>query len=93
MSFITEALTDAQSTLEKVLSDKEFVNQIDSAIACFTETYKNGGKVLACGNGGSMCDSIHFTEELTGRYRKDRPNRGYSPRADGTRGGDDAHPA
>ena len=30
------------------------------------------GRILACGNGGSMCDSMHFVEELTGRYRKDR---------------------
>jgi D-sedoheptulose 7-phosphate isomerase len=30
------------------------------------------GRILSCGNGGSMCDSMHFVEELTGRYRKDR---------------------
>jgi D-sedoheptulose 7-phosphate isomerase len=33
----------------------------------------SGGKLLACGNGGSLCDSAHFVEELTGRFRKDRP--------------------
>lgn len=33
---------------------------------------KNGGKILSCGNGGSMCDAMHFAEELTGRYRDDR---------------------
>ncbi len=32
-----------------------------------------GGRVIAFGNGGSMCDASHFAEELTGRYRKDRP--------------------
>jgi D-sedoheptulose 7-phosphate isomerase len=31
-----------------------------------------GGRILACGNGGSMCDAMHFAEELSGRYRKDR---------------------
>ena len=31
-----------------------------------------GGKVISCGNGGSMCDAMHFAEELTGRYRDDR---------------------
>jgi D-sedoheptulose 7-phosphate isomerase len=30
------------------------------------------GKVLACGNGGSMCDAMHFAEELSGRFRRDR---------------------
>jgi len=31
-----------------------------------------GGKVLACGNGGSAADAMHFCEELTGRYRGNR---------------------
>lgn len=34
---------------------------------------KAGGKVMICGNGGSLCDAVHFAEELTGRYRTDRP--------------------
>jgi len=32
-----------------------------------------GGHILSCGNGGSMCDAMHFAEELSARYRKDRP--------------------
>ena len=32
-----------------------------------------GNKLLACGNGGSLCDAAHFVEELTGRFRNDRP--------------------
>jgi D-sedoheptulose 7-phosphate isomerase len=35
-------------------------------------SFEKGGKVLAAGNGGSMADAMHFAEELTGRYRKDR---------------------
>ena len=35
--------------------------------------FKNGNKGLICGNGGSACDAMHFAEEFTGRYRKDRP--------------------
>ena len=38
------------------------------------DSIKNGGKVISAGNGGSMCDAMHFAEELTGRYRKDRPS-------------------
>jgi D-sedoheptulose 7-phosphate isomerase len=34
---------------------------------------KGGGKVISCGNGGSMSDAMHFAEELSGRYRNDRP--------------------
>ena len=34
--------------------------------------YKNGKKSLIAGNGGSNCDAMHFAEEFTGRFRKDR---------------------
>ncbi len=37
------------------------------------DSFKAGGKVLSCGNGGSHCDAMHFAEELTGRYRENRP--------------------
>jgi len=47
------------------------VARLASVIA---SSVKNGGKVLAIGNGGSCADAIHFCEELTGRYRKDRPS-------------------
>ena len=33
-----------------------------------------GGKIISCGNGGSMADAMHFAEELTGRYRDNRPS-------------------
>jgi D-sedoheptulose 7-phosphate isomerase len=32
-----------------------------------------GGRIISCGNGGSMCDAMHFAEELTGRFHRDRP--------------------
>jgi D-sedoheptulose 7-phosphate isomerase len=35
-------------------------------------TFENERRVFTCGNGGSMCDAMHFAEELTGRYRKNR---------------------
>ena len=36
------------------------------------EALSDGKKLLACGNGGSMCDAMHFAEEWTGRFRGDR---------------------
>ena len=36
------------------------------------EALKKGGKILSCGNGGSMSDAMHFAEELTGRFRDNR---------------------
>jgi D-sedoheptulose 7-phosphate isomerase len=41
-------------------------------VAACAATLRSGGKLLACGNGGSMCDAMHFAEEWTGRFRKDR---------------------
>lgn len=37
------------------------------------EAISNGNQIISCGNGGSMCDAMHFAEELSGRYRNDRP--------------------
>ena len=61
---------------EKLLSDfnKDAANfkKIDEAIDLITSSLKNGGKIISCGNGGSMCDAMHFAEELSGRFRNDR---------------------
>jgi D-sedoheptulose 7-phosphate isomerase len=71
-SFIKEALNSSQDTLNKFVSDEANFDLIFKAINSFTDTIKMDGRIMACGNGGSMCDSMHFIEELTGRYRKDR---------------------
>ncbi len=36
------------------------------------DVFRSGGKVIICGNGGSATDAMHFAEEFTGRFRKDR---------------------
>lgn len=45
---------------------------VASAALMMSESVRNGGKIISCGNGGSMCDAMHFAEELTGRYRDNR---------------------
>lgn len=45
---------------------------IETAGQLMVTSIQNGGKIISCGNGGSMCDAMHFAEELTGRYRDDR---------------------
>jgi len=47
--------------------------QLDAACGLLATCWDAGGKVLVCGNGGSCADAMHFCEELTGRYRDDRP--------------------
>ena len=72
MSFIKSSLTEAQNTLNKFVEDEKNIKQIEQSIQIFVDAFRNNGRVFSCGNGGSMCDSLHFAEELTGRYRKDR---------------------
>jgi D-sedoheptulose 7-phosphate isomerase len=43
-----------------------------SLATTIVETYREGGKILIAGNGGSLCDAIHFAEEMTGFFRKKR---------------------
>jgi len=72
MNYIHSSFLEAQSTLEAFISNQEQLKLVDQAIKIFVDSFKNNGRVFSCGNGGSMCDSLHFAEELTGRYRKDR---------------------
>jgi D-sedoheptulose 7-phosphate isomerase len=71
-SYILSSLQDAHKTLTTFIENKENITKIDQAINIFVSSFQNGGAVFSCGNGGSMCDSLHFAEELTGRYRKNR---------------------
>ncbi|EOX3350563.1 D-sedoheptulose 7-phosphate isomerase [Vibrio cholerae] len=70
---IRSELTEAADVLQKFLSDYHNIAQIEAAAKLIADSFKQGGKVLSCGNGGSHCDAMHFAEELTGRYRENRP--------------------
>jgi D-sedoheptulose 7-phosphate isomerase len=50
----------------------ENLRKIEHAIKMLSESIDNGNKIISCGNGGSMCDAMHFAEELSGRFRNDR---------------------
>jgi D-sedoheptulose 7-phosphate isomerase len=71
--YILNSLKESQNLLNNFLSDENNLNQIAAATNLMVNTLKNEGRILSCGNGGSMSDAMHFAEELTGRYRKDRP--------------------
>lgn len=66
-------LNEAADTLSKFLSDDANLQAIEKAAVLLADSFKAGGKVISCGNGGSHCDAMHFAEELTGRYRENRP--------------------
>lgn len=67
------ALQEASDSLARLLSDSAMLERIAQAGALLADTFAAGGRVYSCGNGGSMCDAMHFAEELTGRFRDDRP--------------------
>jgi D-sedoheptulose 7-phosphate isomerase len=46
---------------------------IEAAVRCMADALRAGGKVMACGNGGSAADSQHFAAELLNRFEKERP--------------------
>lgn len=69
---ILKALSDARFHLQGLLENEHALSQIETAGSSLTETLQRGGRIFSCGNGGSMCDAMHFAEELSGRYRKDR---------------------
>ncbi|EGR1389961.1 D-sedoheptulose 7-phosphate isomerase [Vibrio parahaemolyticus] len=70
---IRSELNEAVEVLNKFLSDDHNIAQIEAAAKMIADSFKQDGKVLSCGNGGSHCDAMHFAEELTGRYRDNRP--------------------
>ncbi len=70
---IRSELNEAAEVLNKFLSDDHNIAQIEAASKMIADSFKQEGKVLSCGNGGSHCDAMHFAEELTGRYRDNRP--------------------
>lgn len=72
-----EAALDATVTNLTALRDDPV--RLDAVVAgaeLLVETFRARGHVWSCGNGGSLCDAAHFTEELSGRFRKDRPALG-----------------
>ena len=60
----------------KVLADfstEENYKKIELAASWMIASIRNNSKVISCGNGGSMSDAMHFAEEMTGRFQKNRP--------------------
>lgn len=63
---------EAHQTLTAFANDPKQIQKCTLFSEILIETFRLGGKLFTCGNGGSHCDAMHFAEEFTGRYRKDR---------------------
>ena len=62
----------AFETVKNFVEDERNIEKTAEAAEELAEAYRNGKKSLIAGNGGSNCDAMHFAEEFTGRFRKDR---------------------
>ena len=70
---IRASLEEGRQVLENFLAQEANLAAIEEAALLLTAALQNGKKILSCGNGGSHCDAMHFAEELSGRYRENRP--------------------
>jgi len=66
-------LLEARDALNRLISDDVQLANIQAGATLVIDALRNGQRVISCGNGGSMCDAMHLAEELSGRFRDDRP--------------------
>jgi D-sedoheptulose 7-phosphate isomerase len=69
---IETAYQDAVTAVQDFLTGGDAIQKTKEGISLIYSSLLSGGKIIACGNGGSACDAMHFCEELTGRFRDDR---------------------
>ena len=72
MDKIKKELFEAHELIKKFMDDESNIKKISDAAKQIKKSIEDGGKVISCGNGGSMCDAMHFAEELTGKFREER---------------------
>jgi len=73
-ALINDELVDAARLTSAFAADTNNAHKVAHLAGVIAERLRGGGKILAIGNGGSCADAIHFCEELSGRYRADRPS-------------------
>jgi len=73
VSAVKNTLNEALAALQALLGNEAMLQRIAAAGRLLADTFAAGGRAYSCGNGGSMCDAMHFAEELTGRFRDNRP--------------------
>ena len=72
MEKIKSIIKSSIEVKEKLLRDETLQKKIADAVEVITSAFRNGNKVLFCGNGGSAADAQHLAAEFSGRFYKDR---------------------
>ncbi len=70
---IRDILHETLRLKEQLLIDHSLIPKIEQSVAQLASCFRQGGKVLLCGNGGSAADAQHLAAELSGRFYFDRP--------------------
>lgn len=73
IEFIKNKITDSVKLKQELSQNTELLNTVARIAEEITHCFKNDGKVLWCGNGGSAADAQHLSAELSGRFYYDRP--------------------
>lgn len=66
------AFNNALELLTVIVKSEDLINKTAEASELLVNAFNAGNKVLSAGNGGSLCDAMHFAEEFTGRFRSNR---------------------
>lgn len=69
---IRDALLEAQDALDRFIRNPENIATIAETAELIRDVFEREGRVFTCGNGGSLCDALHFAEECTGKFRNNR---------------------
>ena len=69
---ISDILNDSFNNLQKVINNKGLILEIETITTKIIKAFKDGNKLLLCGNGGSASDAQHIAAELSGRFIKER---------------------
>lgn len=72
-SRIREVIERSAQVKSQMAADSKLIQLIEKAAIQLQKTIAAGGTIYSCGNGGSACDAMHFTEELIARFKRDRP--------------------
>lgn len=70
---VREIAEEARELVDWLASSEDVHARVETIAVGLAACLRAGGRILTCGNGGSMCDAMHFAEELTGRFHADRP--------------------
>lgn len=73
ISIVRDSLNESRNSVESLLGEEHQLLLIEQAGALLAECFASGSRVFSCGNGGSLCDAMHFAEECSGRFRLNRP--------------------